>query len=179
MYNYNAIQQGEIMNTIYKYERSQRKTATMVSTNIFLIFIFYKLTSMFFTVEKYGTDAIELNYWIGIAAPVTAIILFILALYLWINNKSFSLVLTNKTLSVNDPMFGDFSFEVDIDEIEEIIHRYDAHNSRTRIIIKTKNNKKYYLTQNYRYNRKELYEQIEKLNSDIIMPKSPYKFTRN
>lgn len=166
------------MNPIYSYKRYQRKSAGMIGINIFILFCFQKLSAMFLTVEKYGNDAIELNYWIGIAFPVTAIVLFIFAIYLWINNKSFSLVLTNTTLSVNDPMFGDFSFEVNIDNIEEIIHSYEFHNKHTRIIIKTKDNKKYYLTQNYRYNRKALYEQIKKLNPNIIMPESPYRFPK-
>lgn len=161
------------MQYLFLYERKQRKTAKIVLLNMSVLLAMFIAAHHF--VEK-SQAGMELLYWVNIAFPIVEAILLLFALYLWTKNGAFHLSLTTATLKMHDPMFKEYSWEVKISDILEIKHRHQKQGGHTTIKICLKNEEARYLTTNYNYDRKKLYEAIAQCNPNVIMPESAYRF---
>lgn len=142
-----------------------------------VLVIMYMAANHYIPALEYDTAAVQLHYWLDIVAPVVLIVLMSLAVYLWINNKKFTIALTPTSLSVDDPLFTSYAWSVRLSDIISIVHQNNIHNkSHTRIDINLTNGDTEYLTMNYGYSRTKLYAGIAKHAPHVILPKRPNFF---
>ncbi|WP_447133751.1 hypothetical protein [Paraglaciecola aestuariivivens] len=133
----------------------------------------------FITEQKYADAALQLLYWLDLVAPIVLILLLLMACYLWCNNKGFYLELTDTHLTMQDPLFGEYQWQLALQQIVEIKHYFQVHTGFTEIKVLTLDGKQYQLTKNYAYDRKKLYAQIQAVAPHIKLPAHPYKFPQS
>lgn len=163
----------------FYYKRAQRRSALTLLLNIGVLLAMWFAARQYLTPEKFGEQALELLFWINIAAPIVCILLLALASWFWINNKTFEIELNGKELKVKDPLFGDYCWQLPLKTITEIRHNFDVHNQYTSIMIVTNSGERYQLTQNYHFNRTKLYAAIKKVAPHITLPKHANRFTKS
>ena len=160
---------------IYTYSVKQRTVAKRIGLNMILLLLMYIALVQFNDGSQAYAELISVGFYAIIGVEC---VLFILGIYFWRNNKAFSITLTTNQLSVFDPLFGEFSWQVNVKDIATIQHSYDAYNDHPTIYVITKDGNRNQLTLNYSYSRKDLYEGLSRLNSSIKLPESPNRFSK-
>lgn len=166
------------MVSYFKYQRNQRKSALLVVVNIAVVFAMWKGTIHY--LPKYSAEnaVAELIEVINIVAPIVMLLLALLAIFLWVKNKTFVIQVTPTTLEVNDPMFGDYNWSVKLQDIQRIGYTKEAENELRRIHVYMKDGSSRQLTQNYRYNRSRFYQALHKAAPHIDIEKSVRYFIK-
>ena len=157
---------------LYIFEHAQRKSAITLVINALFLLAMFGLVHHF---QVFGTDENAL-FFINLGFIAAFLILLSIALYFFWSNKLFRLILTEKTLSIEHPIFELFTWSVDIDNIKAIKHNYDKHSSKPAIWVLLKDGNRKQLTMNYAYNRKKLYQLISQINQQIELPENHNRF---
>ncbi|SMP78480.1 hypothetical protein SAMN06265222_12627 [Neorhodopirellula lusitana] len=161
------------MNELYRYESRQRRTSMILLLNMIVLLVMYLAARTFLAPSE---EREQLLYWLNIVTPVVEVCLLVLAIYLWIRNQTFRMVVTEEVFEVFDPLSRTFSFSVPVNEIIEIkqTHKRDF----SSIMMQTTADDWIQITQNYHYNRTKLYAALAKANPDISLPKNAWRFKK-
>ncbi len=157
------------MPSYFKYQRKQRNSALIVLLNIVVILAMWAGAQEYLPQLADQKAATQLSQVLAIAAPIVLLLLSLLAGYLWLNNKSFLLQVTPTTLAVNDPMFGDYSWQVKLNDIQRIAYSNEVDKKYRQIRVYLQDGSFHQLTQNYHYNRKQFYQALRTAAPHIII----------
>lgn len=162
------------MNGLYRYESRQRRTSMILVANMFVLLTMYLAARVFIPSSEASE---QLFFWLNIVTPLVEVCLLLAAIYLWVKNETFRMVVTKDTFEVFDPLSRTFTLSVPVHEIVEIKQTHQANHSS--IVMKTATGDRFHLTQNYHYSRTKLYAALAKVNPDIRLPKSAWRFSRS
>jgi hypothetical protein len=161
----------------FKYQRNQRKSAYLVSLNIIVLFAMWSCLKHFLPNYINQNGVAEILEISNIVVPIVLLLLMLLAIYLWKNNKTFVIQITPTTLDVNDPMFSDYNWSVKLKDIQRIGYTKEAESKLRRVHVFLKDGSSRQLTQNYRYSRSRFYQALHKVAPHIDIEKSIMYFT--
>jgi hypothetical protein len=164
--------------TYFKYQRNQRRSALLVLLNISVVFIIWKGLEHYLPNYNQQKGVGELIEVLNIAAPIVMIILALLVIYLWVNNKTFTLQITPTNLDVNDPMFGDYSWSAKLKDIQKVGYTKEVQAELRRVHIFMQDGSSHQLTQNYRYSRSKFYQALHKAAPHIDIEESVRRFVK-
>lgn len=162
------------MNELYRYESRQRRTSMILLLNMVVLLAMYLAARSFLPASE---ESEQLIFWLNIVTPLVEVCLLLAAIYLWVKNETFRMVVTEDTFEVFDPLSRTFTFSIPVNQIVEITQTQQAKHSS--IIMQTNSGESIQITQNYHYNRTKLYAALAKANPAIQLPKSAWRFRRS
>ncbi|EMB18384.1 hypothetical protein [Rhodopirellula europaea] len=162
------------MNELYRYESRQRRTSMILLLNMIVLLAMYLAARSFLPASE---ESEQLIFWLNIATPLVELCLLLAAIYLWVKNETFRMVVTEDTFEVFDPLSRTFTFSIPAKEIAEIKQTQRAKHDAIK--IKLHSGEWFQITQNYHYKLTELYAALAKANPDIRLPESAWRFGRS
>ncbi len=160
----------------FYYEKRQRNTCFTVLMNIGVLCVMWWAAHHF--LPNFAGDTESLLFWIDLVTPLVCCILVCVAAYLYAKNDKFFIRLSVNSLTVHDPLFGDYSWNVNLKDIVAITHTHGKQTQMSVIRVRLKGGGFHQLTTNYTYDRKRLYQQISQYAPHIEMPDHAYWFTQ-
>lgn len=153
---------------LFYYARSRKQQAKVAAAN--MLFLPIVLGAFLYLVKN--SDQLErIQTIILITLFVAEFFLSVLIVWLLRYPAEFYIRLTKAELRSYHPMFKEWTFSVDPQEIVEISQTTDREAISSSIRIIMRDGASYLLSPNFSYDRKQLYQALAHLNPAIILPK--------
>lgn len=160
---------------LFHYAKTRKRQAINVALNMLLLpLILY----LFHHLVKDEPNYEELYAAAEIIACSIAMILTGILIWFLKSKEKFELYVTENEFYSYHPVFKEWCFSVNPNDIAAIEHHLGiGSGSMTNINARLKNGRELQICQNYPFSRKELYSALQKINPDIHLPDHANLFT--
>ncbi|PHQ32241.1 hypothetical protein [Rhodopirellula bahusiensis] len=161
------------MSELYRYESRQRWTSMTLVLNMVVLLVLYFAASHLIAPSE---EREQLFFWARIIGGLVELCLLLAAIYFWIQNGNFRMVVDSERFEISDPLSESASFSIPLNEIVAIDQTHQKQSNSNSIVSHTTSGERMRLTQTYHYNRTKLYAALAKANPDIRLPKNARRF---
>lgn len=154
----------------FYYERSRKQQAKVLLCNMF--FLPVVLWFFLWLIKDHQAKYDQFYFYAKCIFVAVEIILMSILIWFITHPATFFIKLTNLQFSSFHPIFTEWTFSVDPEEIIEIKHSSDREAQLSIISINLQNGSSYLLSPNYAYSRSELYKSLLSVNPKIKLPKN-------
>lgn len=159
---------------LFYYAKNQKRQAITLAVNIVLIPVFLYAFRYFLHKEP---NFEQLYFVVKIGAAVVAVVMVVILLWLLKKGDKFEIYVTDNEFYSHHPVFDEWCFSVDPQNIVAIEHNLEVSQSAmTNINVRLKEGGVVQITQNYNFSRKDLYQALKKANPDIQLPEDANLF---
>lgn len=160
----------------FYYEKNRKQQAKILIFNMFFLpfvfWLFVQLTQD--NLEVYNKFSEYLKYILAILE----VVLIATTIWLLTHPEKFYIKLTNSEFSSYHPIYKEWTFSVNPQEIIEIEQKTDNDAQLNLISIQMHNGSSFLLCPNYSFNRKKLYTALVQVNPNIKIPKNTWLFSK-
>jgi hypothetical protein len=157
---------------IVHYVSTRRRQALTLLLNMAVLPAYYYLFEYIVRNKPNHDHMVEM---VGYGLAAVGVAMAVMAVAFARSDRKFEIRLTQNEFSITHPLFKEWTFSVDPQNIKSIEHHMDT-GGYTSISMTLRDGACYQICKNYRYSRKGLYDALKKVNPGIALPDNPYLF---
>jgi hypothetical protein len=162
---------------LFYYERTRKQQIKVLALNMLLVpFVFWMILLL---IKDHQDNDEKLFIVVMTIVILTEVILLSMVIWFLRRPARFFIRLTNYRFSSFHPQFKEWCFSINPFEIVEIEHSTDWDAQSSLITIKMRDGSSHLLCPHFDVDKKQLYQALSSLNSQIITPQKTWLFPSN